>query len=105
MKRQMPTPPPWEADRGTVHGFIVYGPEVDEYSTPGDLAVICEGATEANAHLIAAAPSLAIAARRALDHIEDCVIGANGVCADCLHWACVTVRELRAALAKAEGSR
>jgi hypothetical protein len=93
------TPGPWETGRGTIHGFTVYGPDVSEHAGPDELAVICEGATEANARLIAAAPELPEAARRA-----EPAIGTP--CAEpCAHHGCSIARSLRAAIAKAEGSR
>lgn len=64
------TPGPWETDKGSVHGWTVYGPAVDEYADPGELAVIAEGMREGDAHLIAAAPDLLLAVK-ALLHGDD----------------------------------
>ena len=112
-KKQGPTPGPWEFGDPDVHGRKVYGPVVDDYADPGELAVIAEGMTEPNARLIAAAPEM-LEALRLLAHwkMRDgrpcfCPAGENeaeptGRMPTVHSTAC---GEARAAIAKAEGSR
>ena len=69
-EKQRPTPGPWEVGDPDVHGRKVYGPVVDDYADPGELAVIAEGMTEPNARLIAAAPEM-LEVLRLLDHAVD----------------------------------
>ena len=108
-EKQRPTPGPWEVGDPDVHGRKVYkyGPAVDDYADPGELAVIAEGMTEPNARLIAAAPEMLAELREcvaALDAlIEDRPMLAAKLCGS------TTLgnrrAEARSAIAKAEGSR
>ena len=101
------TPGPWSVHTfGSFDVFEIHGPETDETDgccTLADLGTDTEGpkeVREANARLIAAAPELLEALRRALlDATTDLTDGRGCECARCQDARSAA----RAALAKAEG--
>jgi hypothetical protein len=67
------TPRPWEAEINatTDGGWSVYAPDRSEYAAEGDLVVLADYVTEADARLIAAAPDLLSLLREALARLNE----------------------------------